>query len=372
MAKILLTGVTGLVGAAFTVSILRQHSDIRITAIGRGRGKQSAVDRILETVKKQCEFDSVDKETESEILSRLTALEGDLFSLPSADELKKYGPFDSFFHCAADVNLGKDPEGKTRKINYEGTANVVALAKALDIKEFHYVSTAYVAGTLEGRVMEDSLPAKDFNNSYERSKFDAEKMVREAGFKFSIYRPSIVVGRLSDGKIRKPLAFYRILEFLAKLKKHTCSKMKVKATERISIPMRLEAYPSDTVFFVPLDYVQRTIAALYPLPVCNRTYHITGASPVRTKDIEATVHSVLKIDGITVQEKVDDPTEGELLMKRVIGDLMPYFSSQIIFDTTNVENALGKENLNWTTGPVFLEKMMSEFYRSNFPDVIEN
>ena len=99
------------------------------------------------------------------------------------------------------------------------TRNALALAHLLKVKALHYVSTAYVAGTVVGRVMEGALPATGFNNSYEKSKFEAEKLVRECGIPYTIYRPSIIVGRLSDGLIRKPLAFYRIMEFLGKFKK---------------------------------------------------------------------------------------------------------------------------------------------------------
>ena len=111
------------------------------------------------------------------------------------------------------MNLGKDPTGKTFHINYDGTVNMLELARLVNAKAFHYVSTAYVAGKLVGRAMEAVPQESGFNNPYEESKCKAEMLVRNSGFPFTIYRPAIITGRRRDGRIRKPLAFYyRILE----------------------------------------------------------------------------------------------------------------------------------------------------------------
>jgi hypothetical protein len=77
---------------------------------------------------------------------------------------------------------------------------------------------------------------------------------------------------------------------------------------------------------------------------------------------------VLKLKGVTVA-KDDDLSMDEKLMSRFLGDLLPYFSSDIIFDQTNVRNALGDQALDWKMGKEGLVVMMKTFLRDNFPNV---
>ncbi len=269
--RILMTGITGLVGAGFATNLLRNNPNYTIVSLCRGFGNKSGLDRTKEIIKEQCEMDN--KDDADSILSRIEVVEGTLEDFP-ANEMAQKGPYDTFFHCAASVNLGKDPDKKTYNTNFNGTKSALALAKQLGLKTFHYVGTAYVAGKCSGVVMEDSMPATDWNNSYEISKFDSEKLVRESGFNYTIYRPAIIVGRLSDGVIRKPLAFYRILEFLARVKINGCKKAGLPLNGRFSTKLRIAAGTSDKIYFVPQDYVQQTIAKLFVLPVS------TSPSPV--------------------------------------------------------------------------------------------
>jgi hypothetical protein len=41
---------------------------------------------------------------------------------------KKIGDVDAIFHCAADVNLGRDPYNRTFNTNYGGTKNMLEIA----------------------------------------------------------------------------------------------------------------------------------------------------------------------------------------------------------------------------------------------------
>ena len=190
--KLLLTGITGLVGASFVTATLRSRDDIQIVAICRSGRGQTAQERVKQVIEEQCAFDGT-PELAEKMLGKIEVISGDVKNFP-VDEIVKKGPYDVFFHCAADVNLGKDPEGKTYATNLEGTKNALELAHLLKVKALHYVSTAYVAGKTNGIVMEGSLPATDWVNSYERSKFEAEKLVQKCGIPYTIYRPSIIVG----------------------------------------------------------------------------------------------------------------------------------------------------------------------------------
>ncbi|MBQ9088323.1 MAG: SDR family oxidoreductase [Lentisphaeria bacterium] len=370
MNKILVTGVTGLVGSAFVAALLRERDDYEVVCLVRSGGGKSAAERVDSIIRDECAFDGFPQDADR-ILSKVSVVEGDVTSIVP-EELAKDAAMagvNIVFHCAADVNLGKDPTGKVFRINYHGTENMVALAKLLNVKEFHYVGTAYIAGKLQGTAIEDNPIDSGFNNPYEESKFKAEFLVRNSGIPFSVYRPAIVTGRRSDGRIRKPLAFYRILEFLGKIKSHQCAKRGIDPAEWVPMGINFATVPSEHVYFVPIDYVQEAITALFQKPVTNTAYHITGDSPVTTKQIEHTICKVLRLDDVTVGLEKGSENQNAELMSRFVGDLFPYFSSDIVFDQSNVRKVLGDKVLDWEYGAKGLEILIRSFYKDYFPNV---
>ena len=97
---------------------------------------------------------------------------------------------------------------------------------------------------------------------------------------------------------------------------------------------------------------------------------ITGESPVSTRDIEKAVGEVLQTTGLSVMDKVDNPTKEEKLVQKMIGDLMPYFASEIIFDDSNVRAALGPEIVSWKMDLNFLRKMITSYYKAENPEIV--
>jgi thioester reductase-like protein len=370
MKKLFVTGITGLVGSAFVVELLRQRSDYSLVCLVRHGGGRTAEERAEAIIRDECRFDGC-PEIAGKVLAAMTVIDGDVVTLDPEALAKdpRLAGVTEVFHCAADVNLGKDPTGKTFRINYEGTKNIIRLAQLLKVSAFHYVGTAYVAGKLLGTAMEDNPVDNGFNNPYEESKFKAEMLVRNSGIPFSVYRPAIVTGRRSDGRIRKPLAFYRVLEFLGKMKSHTCSKAGVDPRNWIDIGLNFTTQPSEHVYFVPIDYVQKAVTALFQKPVRNQAYHITGDSPVTTRQIEDTICRILRLDGVSVEAHKQLETQDDRLMGRFLGDLFPYFSGDIKFDQTNVRRELGDEILDWEYGVKGLDTLIRAFYHDYFPGV---
>lgn len=368
--KIFLTGITGLVGSSFVTALLNDRPDTEFVCLTRGGRNRTAADRVAEAVRSQCEFDGT-PERFHDVMRRIEVIDGDVVSLDPAAVAAdpKMAGVTIVFHCAADVNLSKDPTGKTFRINFNGTENVLALAKLIKAKEFHYVSTAYVAGRSHGVSPETQVPDNGFNNPYEESKFKAEQLVRASGFPFTIYRPAIITGRRSDGSIRKPLAFYRILEFLAKLKSHRCSKLKISPLEDIDLEIHFRTVPSERVYFVPIDFVQYAVTKCFQQPVTNQTYHVTGDSPVSTMMIDRAVAKTIGLKELTISDDAIAPNKDEKLMERFLGDLFPYFSADIVFAQNNVRSALGNEALDWKFGEKELEIMMKRFFIDFFPNV---
>ena len=102
-------------------------------------------------------------------------------------------------HSAASVAFDL-PIEEARAINVEGTRRVLDFAGAVpDLQRVAYVSTAYVAGDRRGTVYEDDRETGTFRNSYERSKHEAEAVVRSSTLPWTIARPSIIVGESTTG-----------------------------------------------------------------------------------------------------------------------------------------------------------------------------
>lgn len=370
MTKIFLTGVTGLVGSSFVVALLRERDDVEIVCMVRPDYTDAVLPRVRETLREQCEFDGCMEDFEK-VMSKVSVVGGDVTSMVPSElvKLPELAGVNTIFHCAADVNLGKDPTGKTFRINYEGTVNMLELAKLLNVDTFHYVSTAYVAGKLCGRAMEAVPEDLGFNNPYEESKYKAELLVRNSGIPYTIYRPAIITGRRKDGRIRRPLAFYRILEFLAKMKKHHCGKTKQNPVDEIYMPINFNVTPSEHVYFVPIDYVQEAITALFQKPVHNQTYHVTGNSPISTRNIDRTICEFLRLTGVKVARDDSDPNQDDRLSVRFLSDLLPYFASDIVFDQSNIIRDLGEQAIAWEFGTEGLRTMICSYYSDFFPEV---
>ena len=92
---------------------------------------------------------------------------------------------------------------------------MLELCRDLGIRQFHHVSTAYVCGLRSDRCREAELDVGQiFGNDYERSKLEAETMVRQAAYldRPTIFRPAIIVGDSESGYTSTFHGFYALLK----------------------------------------------------------------------------------------------------------------------------------------------------------------
>jgi long-chain acyl-CoA synthetase len=109
-------------------------------------------------------------------------------------------------HSAASVSFTL-PLGAAWAINVDGTRRVLELAELCamrggGLRRLSHVSTAFVAGTHAGTFAEHDLDrGQSFRNTYERTKWEAERLVRERveSLPITVFRPSIVVGEQRSG-----------------------------------------------------------------------------------------------------------------------------------------------------------------------------
>jgi thioester reductase-like protein len=181
---------------------------------------------------------------------------------------------DVIVHSAAVTEFDRAEE-LYRAVNVEGTRNVLELANAgpRPIPLVH-VSTAYVCGDRHGVVREDELSAgQSFANAYERSKHDAELLVRASmrgGLPAAIVRPSIVVGSARSGVTREFTNVYVLLKVLAE--------------GRLTIvPASYDA----VLDMVPIDYVAEAIADVTRRvgEAAGSTFHLVSRRPLTLREI---------------------------------------------------------------------------------------
>lgn len=184
---ILVTGGTGLVGSHLLYNLLKTNDKIK--AIYRRQHK-------LELVKKVFAYYSSDFES---IYKKIEWIEADLIDIPALQIA--FQDVSYVYHCAAFVSFEPDKYHQLRKINIEGTANVVNLCISHQVKKLCYVSSIATIGHHQNPqqlITEDTIWNQDDDNSvYAITKYGAENEVwrgTQEGVDAVIVNPGIIIG----------------------------------------------------------------------------------------------------------------------------------------------------------------------------------
>ncbi|MDO4582642.1 MAG: SDR family oxidoreductase [Planctomycetia bacterium] len=334
--SIFLTGATGLVGSYLLKELLIQGNSVAVL-VRRSR-KESAQQRIEKLV--QNWENQLGKK-----LSRPIVIEGGLAdpSWGSANQewFKEY--CGSIIHCAASLTFNGKQGGEPWSSNIEGTRNVLNVCKNAGIRTLHYVSTAYIAGSSEA-FLEDSFDVgQTLRNDYEKSKFQAEKMVREVDFldSLTVYRPSIVVGDSQTGYTLTYHGFYAVLKLA-----HTLAKrMPFTVGRGVRTLVTLGMSGSEHKNFVPVDWVASVFMRIFRNPQWHgKTYHLTNPNPPLILDfVEVVQEAVEKYSEFSDENDAMVATEDwfqeNYAMQIAIYE--PYLQDDPDFDTRNVQAAAG-------------------------------
>ena len=271
----ILTGATGLLGSYLLRDCLLAGG--RIAVLVRPSRSESARQRI------SCILRHWEHCMETS-LPRPVVLEGDLGKVDlgldncTLDWIR--GHCTSVIHSAASLDFrGDDTNGEPYLSNVEGTRRMLDLCRRTGIRQFHHVSTAYVCGFREGRILESDLDVgQKPRNAYEKSKLQAEQLVRSADFLDppTIYRPSIIVGDSQTGYTPTYHGFYVPL----KLAHMMVGKVLRGATAGETLMAALGIGREDRKNFVPVDWVSAVIChILGRREFHGTTYHVTTPHP---------------------------------------------------------------------------------------------
>ena len=179
--RILLTGASGFVGKVWLSMLLERIPDVgRVYVLLRGKKKRDALTRFESMVNESFAFaplhDRHAEDLASFLQERVEVVAGDVSKpgLGVDPELAKriQGELDLIVHCAGQVDF--NPElTEALDTNVAGTLYAADFASKANAA-FLQVSTCFVAGDREGRILEDAVP----NYAPTRSGFDAEREYR--------------------------------------------------------------------------------------------------------------------------------------------------------------------------------------------------
>ena len=208
-----LTGATGFVGSNLlqrfsTSPVYRQ---LPVFVLARSHGQKTAAQRVDEIIP---DFSG-------------KVIEGDLchpgMGINNEDKKILTGYSLEFWHVAGNTKFAKEEAALIYKDNFIGTRNVLQFVEAFSVRQFHYMSTAYVAGdrtrllngSLQTALEEEVDVGQRFRNPYEESKLKAEMLVRDTtrklGLKTNIYRIGIAVGRSDTGAATAFTGYYNYM-----------------------------------------------------------------------------------------------------------------------------------------------------------------
>ena len=264
---VLITGTTGFVGMEVLARFL-ERTEMPVYAPVRARDEREAGARAQATLR--CLFGRPDAHAHRVRPFPADIERPDLGLDPKRRDWLAERVTD-VIHAAASVSFAL-PLAESRAVNLEGTRRLLELAALCQrrggLQRFGHISTAYVAGTHEGEFGEGDLEVgQGFRNAYERSKFEAERLVRgqRGRLPLQVFRPSIVVGEGATGWTPSFNVLYTPL----------------KAFARGALPM-LPARRSSPVDVVPVDYVADAVFELATRPPEEEdTYHLV-AGPMAT------------------------------------------------------------------------------------------
>ncbi|SIO09335.1 non-ribosomal peptide synthetase [Paraburkholderia phenazinium] len=191
---------------------------------------------------------------------------------------------DAIYHFAADTRLFADEDVLERQ-NITGTRRLVELASGRHPKDLHHMSTLAVCGVNQsGKAIvfsESTLDVgQDFLNAYERTKFKAEKLVREfalRGGRAFIYRSGNVSADSRSARFQRKAADNRFVQLL-------------RAAVKIG---SLPAHVGEPVALSPVDVVARGIVALsLDLVQGGGVYHVDTPWTISMEDVFDTLREL--------------------------------------------------------------------------------
>jgi thioester reductase-like protein len=329
VGDVLVTGFPGFLGSALLPRILARRQGAHAFCLVQARHLPLAMRRLEEI-----------GAAHPHVAGRVWLVEGDITSPGLGVDLferHRLADVTEAWHLAAVYDLSV-PEGVARRVNVDGTANVIEFCLSRPgFERLQYVSTCYVSGDFAGEFPEDELDlGQGFLNHYESTKFEAEVLVRRAirgGLPATIYRPGIVVGDSRTGETQKFDGPYFYATYIRRL-------------PAVALIPGVGDFTRVRAGLVPRDYVISAMDVLSDLPATGTTYALTDPDPPTTGEVVEILTGYLGRRPITVPLPLR-PTRALIQrfpgLERVLGlpaEALDYLATRTTYSTTNARRDL--------------------------------
>jgi thioester reductase-like protein len=337
----LLTGATGLLGRYLLRDLLL--NDVPVAALVRPERRRSAEERL----------DAIHSHWERELkqsLPRPVCIEGEIThpDLGISSQARAWigEHCSSILHNAASLTFwGKDRTAEPWLSNLTGTENVLEFCRRAKIRDFHYISTAFVCGKRDTPVLDEDFDCgQTFRNDYEHAKFEAEKRVRLAAAdwidRLTVYRPGVIVGDSRTGYTSTYHGAYAYFQFAWLLVQYL-----PKGSDGLHfLPIRFNLTGEETHNFVTVDWVSACVTYLF----CHaehhgRTYHLTPKLMTTSRMLYEVMSKYFQFRGPTFDGPgalaAGDLNDIEKAFYEYVDRYQTYWNQEPLFDRSNIERA---------------------------------
>jgi long-chain acyl-CoA synthetase len=331
----MITGSTGFVGRYILKELLVKGTNDNIVLLVRNDKKKgipasSRVDKMLRSLLSGDRYEKA--------LKQIRVVEGDIinkdFGLQKTIYKELCESIHVIYHCAATIRFDLTVE-KTKEINVNSTYNILEFSKECQaagcFKRLNHISTAYVSGIKSKKT--DNFQ-KEFINSYESSKDEAEKLVIEYSKKIlpvTIYRPSIISGNSKTGEITTTNILYL---FLFKLSRELMNEF--------------PCNPDTSLNIIPIDFFLNLMFKIGERPdTIGNIYNITSKTNVKIKELICFICSELNVKIPNFIPISDEPG----FKDRFIPELslfLPYLEESHNFDLTETQNLFPGQDMDYS------------------------
>ena len=360
--RIVITGGGGFLGLRLVRELLAEHRCLTLLARG---GSAETLDRIARFLA----LSGDPPELISELPERITVRRADVteprFGLSDAEFAELADDLDVLWHCAGDTTLDADLS-VLRRVNVDGTRNALALVeKGRRRPLLYHVSTAFVAGKREyGTVYDDELTdAYGFETPYERSKYEAETVIRcwqrQHGRPVVVFRPSILTSDLPYDPDLPPHPLITAAVTLSAIKRATARQAQCSGAD-VRPTVRLVGNPDARLNIVPVEDAADVMVRLSRLsPACRvDTYHVVHPDEVPAATVLRALGEMIGVEFTLVRE-LDDPTPLETRLHLLLS-ATAYVKHQRRYDDARVRALIGSRD---SRGQVDLDYLLATVRR---------
>src|SRR3954452_9129455 len=363
------TGATGFIGRNLVEQLLEREGTIYVLVREGSRGR-------LEELRNRWGADE----------DRIVPVIGDLSQehLGCGDQISELkGNVDRFFHLAAIYDMTGYGESE-RVANVEGTRAGSKLAKQLDAKHFHMVSSIAAPGLYKGNFTEDMFDEaeKVDNHPYFQTKHESEAVVREeSSVPWRVYRPGIVVGHSDTGEMDKidgPYYFFKLLQ-----------------RARNTLPQWFPGVGIEgrRINLVPVDFVAKAMDHIAHLDgLDGQAFHLTDPNPLTAGQVinafAKAAHApeaAMRIDsrmfdfipkqvrmGLTMLPPVKRITDTVLADLGIPRSVLVYINYPTDFDSTKTQEALEGTGISVPPLASYAERLWDYWERNLDPDLFKD